>query len=76
MDDIRQGLKEIKGDLRDMREDIGEIRVSTAANTASLQEHMKRTSLNETRIQKMEYWALGIIASAFISLLIKWFMAQ
>lgn len=40
-------------------------------NTASLEEHMKRTELNEERIAKLEYYILGLLGSGILGILFK-----
>lgn len=62
MDEIKQDVKEIKAD-------VGQIKQTLAVNTASLQEHSRRTSLNEARIEKLEYATLGFLASLVLALI-------
>lgn len=64
MDDIRQDVKEIKNQVLELVK-------QGASNTAILEYHVKRTDLNESRIAKLEYWLLGILASGVIGLALK-----
>jgi hypothetical protein len=64
---MNQEIKEIKSELK-------EISVVLARNTASLEQHVKRTELAETRIEKLETWHLGILASILLAIVIKLFI--
>ncbi len=64
-----EDLKEIKEDVKEVKKLVGEINVTLARNTASLEIHEKRTTLSEVRIQSLEYWLLGILGGAVVSLL-------
>lgn len=63
-----EDLKEIKEDVKELRKTVGEIHITMARNTASLEVHEKRTSLAEDRIKSLEYWTLGVLASAILGL--------
>lgn len=45
-------------------EDIGEIKITMAVNTQSLQEHIKRTNILEKRVEPMwtTYKIVGVLA--------------
>jgi hypothetical protein len=62
-------MNEIKSDLKEIKSDVVDIKLTLAVNTASLKEHMTRTSLAEVRITKVENWVLGLLTSILISLL-------
>jgi len=64
MDDIREDLKRISTELTT-------IKVIMAANTATLEEHVKRTELAETRIQRLEYLLIGMLASVCVASIVK-----
>lgn len=64
MDELKQDLKEIKSDISDIKNTI-------AINTTLLDVHIKRTNLNEARIEKLEYWALGLLGAILVALLVK-----
>ncbi len=54
-------------EIQEIKRDVRELVKQGAFNTATLQEHMKRTELNETRIEKLEYWILGLLGSALVA---------
>lgn len=56
--------------LSEIRHDVKILLIQGAANTATLQEHMKRTQLSESRIEKLEYWLLGLIGTGLTGVLI------
>lgn len=64
-------MNEIKQDLKDIKTDILEIKITTAANTASLEAHMSRTELNERRVEKLEKWHFGLLATILAAIIIK-----
>lgn len=58
-------LNDIQKEIKDINKSIHNIDKTLAVNTASLQEHMKRTKANEQRIENLEkikYYAIGAIA--------------
>lgn len=52
-------MDELKQDIKDIKSDVVELKIIAAANTSILAEHMKRTELNEKRIQTLEYFIMG-----------------
>lgn len=61
-------MREIKEDVKEIKADVKSISATVVRNTASLEAHMLRTSLNEVRINKMEVWTLGLLTSIVLSL--------
>jgi hypothetical protein len=64
-------MHELKQDVKDIKADILEIKITTAANTASLEAHMSRTELNERRVEKLEKWHLGLLATILAAMVVK-----
>lgn len=64
-------MDDFKDDIKTIKADIGDIKKTLAVNTEILSVHIKRTQLNEDRIQKLEHWLLGLLASALIATLIR-----
>lgn len=64
-----EDIKEMKIDVKELRKDIGDIKSTLAVNTGTLQVHIKRTELNEKRIQKVENWLLGFLAAILIAII-------
>jgi predicted methyltransferase len=62
-------FNEIKQDVKDIKKDVTSIKEDIARNTVSLETHMKRTELNEDRIQKMEYFMLGGLMAIIVACL-------
>ena len=56
-------------DLQEIKQDVKEIKEVVIKNTVSLDMHMKRTELNERRIESMERWTLGLLTTALIAAL-------
>jgi hypothetical protein len=64
-------IKEIKKDIKDIKDTLASIDKTLAVNTVSLEVHVKRTSLSEDRISKLEYWALGLVTTSLIAIVLK-----
>lgn len=64
-------MDELKRDVKDIKADITDIKVTLAANTASLVTHVKRTELNERRVEKLEKWFISILIAIFIAVITK-----
>jgi len=47
-------LKELRDDMKDVKEDIGEIKVQDAEQNAQLREHIRRSEAAELRLDKLE----------------------
>lgn len=62
---------EVKGRLHTLESGITQILVTLAENTADLKNHIKRTELNEERIQNLEKWLLGLLSAILVSVLAK-----
>lgn len=48
-------MQEIKDDLKILRADVSEIKVTMAVNTKSLEHHVARTDAAERRLEKVEF---------------------
>lgn len=72
MNDIHQDIKEIKSALKEQTAVLNSLAVDSRVNTANLASHMRRTELNEARIQKLEYLILGTLLSGLLGLLVKY----
>jgi hypothetical protein len=57
--------------MLDIRKDLQEIKETLIRNTVSLEEHIKRTTLAEARIEKLEKYQIGFLASLLIGLMIR-----
>lgn len=66
---------EIKNDLKDIKSDLVFIRVEVAKNSISLDNHMKRTEINERRLEKLEYALIGLLVTVVGACLVKWLIA-
>lgn len=64
---------EIKQDVKEIKSDIGVIKETLVKNTTSLDHHIKRTDLNEERIQKVEYWLLGLLSTMLVGMITAYF---
>lgn len=53
--------------------DLTKLSVSVGENSVDLRNHMKRTDLNEARIQSLEKWLLGLLSTILLSVLAKLF---
>lgn len=60
-------MDEFRADIKEIKSDISEIKRDTAINTVSLLEHIKRTELAEKRLDRVENWLLGFLASVLIA---------
>jgi hypothetical protein len=56
-------------ELKEVRDDIREIKDVLIRNTVSLEEHMKRSELSEQRIDRLEKYHLGFLTTAVALLL-------
>lgn len=54
-------IKDIKEDVKEIRSDIGVIKVTLAENTLDMRHHIRRTDLAESRIGKLEKYLLAIV---------------
>lgn len=66
-------MEEIKQDIKEIRKDVVEIKETLAKNTASLEFHVLRTNQVESRIEKVEFYILGLLGSGILALLAKLF---
>lgn len=53
-------MEEIREDLKAIRSDIGEIKLTLAVNTESLKHHIARTDASEKRLERLEQLLLGL----------------
>lgn len=65
---------EIRGSLKDIKDDLTFLKVETAKNTVSLDTHMRRTAASEARITYLERIFMGLTAVAVLGGVIKWFI--
>lgn len=68
MSDFEQ---DVRSELKEIRNAVSELKVIAATNTTQLETHMKRTEMNEARIESMEKWHLGILAAILIAVITK-----
>ena len=59
-------MEELKKDVKAIKVDVTTIRVEVAKNTQSLIEHMRRTELAEKRLDRMDTWIFGLLASLLV----------
>jgi len=64
-----EDLKEIKADVKEVKNHLRDVSITLARNTASLEIHVKRTDLNEARIAKVENWILGALGAILLAIL-------
>ena len=67
-------LKDIHGDVKDIKKDINNINVVNERQTAQLEEHMRRTKASEDRITSLEkikwyFGGLAVIMTAVLEFL-------
>lgn len=62
-------MDDLKQDIKDLHSKVDRITEMSVKNTASLEQHMMRTELNEKRIEKMEYYILGLLGSGILAIL-------
>lgn len=55
-------MQEIKDDLKAIRSDVSDIKVTMAVNTKSLEHHVARTDAAERRLEKVEF----VLISGFV----------
>jgi len=60
-------MKEIKDDIKELRSHVLELKVIAAENSTDLLNHMRRTELNETRIEGLEKWLLGLLGAILVA---------
>jgi hypothetical protein len=63
--------QEVKDDIKAIRSDVTEIKVTLAVNTESLVQHVKRTDLAERRLEKLEQLLIGLAVAAVLGGIIK-----
>lgn len=66
---------EIKEDLKQIKSDVSEIKVTLAVNTKSLETHMLRTEVSERRLEKLESWTLGLLTAILVGVIGKLFIS-
>lgn len=66
---------EIREDLKQIKSDVSEIKVTLAVNTKSLETHMLRTEVSERRLEKLESWTLGLLTAILVGVVVKLFIA-
>lgn len=66
---MEDDFKDLKQDVKEIKADISEIKTCVVSNTVSLDHHMRRTELNETRIKNLEYWLLGLLAASIVAVI-------
>lgn len=64
---------ELKSDVKEIRKDIVEIKQTLAKNTVVLEEHARRTTASENRLEKMEYVLVGFMCSLVVGLFVLFF---
>lgn len=67
-------MDDIRDDLRSIKQELSQINITLARNTASLELHIARTTQNEARIARVENWTVGLLVSillCFLGILVK-----
>lgn len=64
-------MQEVKDDIKAIRSDVADIKVTMAVNTVSLSAHMERTAINERRVEKLEYVLIGLAVVAVLGGVVK-----
>ena len=54
-------LQEVKADIKEIRSHVIELKTIAAKNSSDLEYHIRRTELNETRIESLERWLLRLL---------------
>ena len=55
-------------EFKAIREELKTMNLTLAVNTALLEVHIKRTEINEKRVEKLEYWLLGALGAIILML--------
>lgn len=64
-------MQELKQDIKEIKEELKGVSATLVRNTVSLELHEKRTSLAENRLERLEVWLLGLLASILVATIIK-----
>lgn len=51
---MSEELKEIRDDVKEIRNDIGDIKITMARNTDSLEYHIRRTDILESKVTEVD----------------------
>jgi hypothetical protein len=73
MEDLKDDIKEIRKDVKEIRSMLPLIQIDVAQNAKGLELHMERTALNERRIETIEKWSLGLMASLLAAVILRAF---
>lgn len=60
-------MQELKSDVKEIRSHILDLKVIAARNSADLENHMRRTELNEERIEGLEKWLLRLLGAILVA---------
>lgn len=73
---IESTLGEVRRDIKAIEVKQGDQNTILQLNTASLDNHMKRTDANEKRILYLERLLMGLVVTAFIGGLLKYILTN
>lgn len=74
MEDLKLSIENLHEDVREIRKEVQSIDKILAINTASLEEHHKRTTLSEERLNIVEkyiqkqVWTIKVLSGVAISI--------
>lgn len=71
LEDVKDRLKDLHRTLDKLDSKLDSLVENTIKNTISLEQHIARTELNESRIEKLEYWLLGLLGSLLVAVIAK-----
>lgn len=60
-------MQELKSDVKEIRSHILDLKVIAVKNSVELENHMRRTELNEERIEGLEKWLLRLLGAILVA---------
>lgn len=66
-----EDFKEVKAGVKELNVKVDKLTEISVKNSVELAHHIKRTDLNETRIEKLEYWLLGLLGAILVAAAIR-----
>lgn len=63
-------MQELKSDVKEIRSHILDLKIVAAKNSSDLENHIRRTELNEERIEGLEKWLLRLLGAILVAAVI------
>ena len=60
-------MHELKADVKEIRSHVLDLKIIAAKNSVELETHIRRTELNETRIEGLEKWLLRLLGAILVA---------